>query len=350
MEMKFSGQIKRNLTNKKFAFVKQFAGDPKGGGQIIFMKCYEIIGEHFNSILVEPVFKKVSRRTFVNRLILNPLNIVLNNLVCSRLLKEGYEIFSDSDCGTVRYLQPMSENLSPSFTDILVWRINRLLDIISRFGKNNLHLIIYNSYFTSLRFGYSRTVALERILYPGILKNKPNPSLITTKEDFIVTISRISPEKNLEIISEIIKGIGFKHYLIGYCTDYKYLEYLKGKIPESIIIPNAGEEIKADLLGKAKILLHTAINEPAGMIYMEAFSYGTVPIAHNSGGTKEIVPQEFLFDENREAREKIIKYIKTYNGELGNNLMVKSEKFMIQSFRDNLLSIILDYFSHFDST
>ncbi|MEM0135904.1 MAG: glycosyltransferase, partial [Thermoplasmatales archaeon] len=231
------------------------------------MKSYETVKLYFPVILIEPVYQRKSNFTIINRLITNPLNILINNLKCEKFFKMGYQVFSDSDCGTIKYVQPMAENVHPSIFDLFVWRLNRLIDVVSRLGRSNLRLIIYNSRFTSVKFGRPNKNTSVRILYPGILDDKIDLNSISLKENIILTISRISPEKNFEALYQIVSGIGFKHYLIGYCNDFKYLESLKKSIPESIVIPNATEDQKTDLLKRAKILLHTAINEPAGMVY-----------------------------------------------------------------------------------
>jgi glycosyltransferase involved in cell wall biosynthesis len=337
---------KCNVKTCKFVFINSFQGEPKGGGQIIFMKSYEVISHCYPTTLVTPLFRNSSKSRLLNRLIINPLNIVINNIICRRFLKNGYEVFSETDCGTIKYVQPMAESLNPTVIDLVVWRINRALDIISRLRKCNLRLIIYNSSFTEKHYRNPSCKAMSRVLYPGIIEQQSESGLLEEKEDIIVTISRISREKNLESLSEIVKDLDYPHYIIGYCDDLNYLEFLKRNIPNSTILTNVDEETKIKLLRKSKILLHTAISEPAGIIYMEALSFGTIPIAHNSGGTREIVPEQFLYTSSEEAKDKIIKYIQSYNIQLGYELIELSRKFNFQRFKENLTSIVSDYLSN----
>jgi len=65
--------------------------------------------------------------------------------------------------------------------------------------------------------------------------------------------------------------------------------------------------VKNDYLRRAKIFLNTSENEPFGLVIVEAMAYGTLPIVHNSGGPREILPREFLYSDEKDAEELIKK-------------------------------------------
>ena len=220
-----------------------------------------------------------------------------------------------------------------------------MVDMLSRFGRDNRKLVIYNSTFTMDKFRVVKKNGLERVLLPGILKNVPQLDYGDKKEQIVITISRISPEKNLESLENILRGIECRHFIIGYCSDFKYLNYLRSLLPNSKIIPNGTEEEKYNLLKKARILIHPSINEPAGMVYMEAMSYGVIPIAHDSGGTREIVPETYRYKNSEEANLKIKLYLNDYDENLLSSLQELSKKFTEDSFKRNLLSIMEEYFT-----
>ncbi|MFC1739378.1 glycosyltransferase [Planctomycetota bacterium] len=63
---------------------------------------------------------------------------------------------------------------------------------------------------------------------------------------------------------------------------------------------NISNKQKKKLLRESKFFIHTNINEPFGITTVEAISNGCVPLVHNSGGQKEIVPFEELHFERIE--------------------------------------------------
>ena len=63
------------------------------------------------------------------------------------------------------------------------------------------------------------------------------------------------------------------------------------------IILNASEDVKNEYLRRAKIFLNTSENESFSLVIIEAMAYGALPIAHDSGVPRKILPREFLYYE-----------------------------------------------------
>jgi glycosyltransferase involved in cell wall biosynthesis len=71
------------------------------------------------------------------------------------------------------------------------------------------------------------------------------------------------------------------------------------------LIPNISQPYFKKLLKKSKYFIHTRKNEHFGISIAEAIAAGCIPLVHNSGGQKEIVPlDELRFDSIDEAIEK----------------------------------------------
>lgn len=310
----------------------------------------DVLLEKYNVKIISPFdnLQVISGNGFkVNfkRTIFRLFKILKINSVSNRLIRSGKNLFGETELCSIAYIQPPAENKYPFILDVLIERFLGILDVLSRFGRDNRRLIIYNSAFTMNKFRVVKKDSVERVLLPGILKNIPKVYYNDKQDQIVVTISRISREKNLEALGNILRGIECKHFIIGYCSDFKYLNYLKLLLPNSKIIPNGTEEEKNLLLKQAKILIHPSINEPAGMVYMEAMSYGVIPIAHDSGGTREIVPEKYRYENPREACLKIKQYLDTYDENVMSSLQELSREFTEENFRKNLLSIMEEYFT-----
>ena len=101
--------------------------------------------------------------------------------------------------------------------------------------------------------------------------------------------------------------IPYEHYLIGFSTDLLCLEKLKNQFKKTKIILNAPEDVKNEYLMRAQIFLNTSENEPFSLVIIEAMAYGALPIAHDSGFPRKILPREFLYyEKTRENQQRNI--------------------------------------------
>ncbi|MEM0136067.1 MAG: glycosyltransferase [Thermoplasmatales archaeon] len=328
--------------------IKSFHGEPRGGSQIVFNKCLDVLSEKYILSLIAP-FENIPLvsgngiKVNVKRTIIRAYKILKINLIANKLIRSGKSVFGETKSCSIVYFQPPAEDKFPFVLDVLIEHMLNIVDVLSRKWRDNRELVIYNSKFTMDKFRVKKKGALEQILLPGIVPGIPRIEIKDKEKPLILTISRISREKNLEAIQNIIKGIRCEHIIIGYCSDFKYLETLKFLLPNSKIIANATSEEKNAMLRKARILLHTAINEPAGLVYMEAMSFGVIPLAHDSGGSREIVPEEYRYTNYEEANLKIKQYINSYDEGVMLNLQEVSRHYTEESFRNNLLDIMQNF-------
>ncbi len=321
----------------KFVFIKWFPDEPVTGGEKEFLAVFEILRKYYNVSLVECFPIKARReRKYLYNVLARPLEIICRNRLSLKLVKNGYEVYSDSRAGTIEIIQPPPLH-SLSLVVRLVHKYHSFFDLVSRMGRNNLKMVIYVSQFVKNNCKVEKDGLKEYTIYPINLKSLPEDVRFSEKEDIIVTVARISPEKKLERLQEILKDLKYKHYLIGFETDTKYTKKIERMLPNTQIIINATEKEKNIILKKAKIFINTSENESAAMTLVEALAYGVVPLAHDSGGSLELLPEDFLYNDNKEAREKIEKFMKNYNDEVFSSLRRDASKFLTDELEKSLL-------------
>ena len=122
--------------------------------------------------------------------------------------------------------------------------------------------------------------------------------LATTKtkrrENVVITVGRIAPGKNLDMIPYIAaKTRSVKKFLIigniqEMFPDYlNHLQHLINKLgvrDKVMLLPNLTFEKKIELMSNARIYLHTMPNEHFGIAIVEGMAAGLIPVIHRSGG------------------------------------------------------------------
>ena len=112
------------------------------------------------------------------------------------------------------------------------------------------------------------------------------------KENLVITVGRIGPEKRMELFLEIARRmLHVKFAIIGSVSEDKksYSDMLKKAAPSNVSFVLAPLRKVKDILGRAKVYVHSALNEHFGITIVEAMAAGCVPVVHNSGGPREIV-------------------------------------------------------------
>ena len=162
-------------------------------------------------------------------------------------------------------------------------------------------------YYADIVMSNSRyTAKLSKILWskePTVLNppvktkdfTKYSAKSIDQRENAVVMISRISPEKRIEEAIDAIALTKTKPLLrvIGRISPYniKYKKYLERKAKEKNIKIefhcNVPREKLAELIAKSKIFIHTTRGEHFGIAVVEAMAAGLPVIVHKSGGPYE---------------------------------------------------------------
>ena len=130
------------------------------------------------------------------------------------------------------------------------------------------------------------------------------------KENFIIFIGRIVPEKRLEFLLEAHKKLEHPLPLIvaGYAPDSAYLDKLKSLAGSGVSFINPPRQQLVELLGKAKALVLPSKNEAFGIVLLEAMASNALVLASNSGGIPTVVGDAGLLfnpDDPADLADKI---------------------------------------------
>jgi glycosyltransferase involved in cell wall biosynthesis len=149
-----------------------------------------------------------------------------------------------------------------------------------------------------------------KILYPPVdvdtfqkIGSKSNQ-----REDVILVISRIAPDKQIENAIELarllrLRGIGKNMIIAGNLHDYDnhYYQQLRKMIADLglsdcvSLQTNISFSKLVELMQLAKVYFHPRIDEHFGISIVEAMASGLVPIVSDLGGHTEFVPPKYHF-------------------------------------------------------
>src|SRR5712664_3165237 len=123
-------------------------------------------------------------------------------------------------------------------------------------------------------------------------------SKVQPRENLVVTVGRIVPEKRFHLFVELARMVPKTRFVaIGSLSDEAstYYERLKTAAPENVSFVISPLRKVKSLLGRAMAYVHCAENEHFGITIVEAMAAGCVPIVHDSGGPREIVTSDVGF-------------------------------------------------------
>ena len=121
---------------------------------------------------------------------------------------------------------------------------------------------------------------------------------VKSRENLVVTIGRIVPEKRFHLFIELARIVPKTRFVaIGSLSDETsaYYDQLKKSAPENVSFILSPLRKVRDILGRAMAYVHCAENEHFGITIVEAMAAGCVPIVHDSGGPREIVTSDVGF-------------------------------------------------------
>lgn len=136
------------------------------------------------------------------------------------------------------------------------------------------------------------------IVYPPVDPARFDPS--KARAERVVSLGRFQPYKRqleqLEI-ARSLPDVGFS--LVGFVTSQRYFERCERyrsthSVTNAELLASAPFERTRELLQTSRYFLHSVVNEPFGLTTLEAVLAGCVPVVHDSGGQREIVPDPSL--------------------------------------------------------
>ncbi len=189
------------------------------------------------------------------------------------------------------------------------------------------------------------------VLYPPVFDEFPK-ILFDSKEMGFVCIGRISPEKRIERIIEILREIRQREHdihlhVIGATNETHY-----GKSVEDLCKAQGGWVIiegsrfggeKANLLCQHRFAIHACRGEAFGISVAEMVKAGCITFVPREGGQAEIVNHESLmYDNVEDAVEKIDAVLRKrkLQAELRQHLEKQGVKFSTNTFMDGLRTAV----------
>ena len=190
-------------------------------------------------------------------------------------------------------------------------------------------LVLTNSEYT--RKAISNAFYIDaKVLYPPVdvdtfqkIASKSNQ-----REDMILVISRIAPDKQIENAIEVARlvrrrGIGKGMIIAGNLHDYdnRYYQHLKKMIADYDLSDYVSLQTNlsftklVELMQLAKVYFHPRIDEHFGISIVEAMASGLVPIVSDIGGHTEFVPRKYHFHTIDHAADLIAIAFEATNSE-----------------------------------
>ena len=238
--------------------------------------------------------------------------------------------------------------------------IAKFLGILYSFHRiKDNNYVIANSKFSRLYFehyypAYKRNIP---IISPPVNKSNDLVSSFNERANMVCSIGRFCSEKNQLGQIQLAEQLpDWKFNLIGYADEKNtYLKdcerYVNMKRINNVEFEvNVPLKRKNELLRRAKFFIHPNINEPFGISTAESILNGCLPLVHDSGGQREIVPFDNLRFNDLEEIPAMLKNFS--NSDIQLDQLQKHlirhcrEHFSFQVFREKIAAQI----NHFEST
>lgn len=169
--------------------------------------------------------------------------------------------------------------------------------------------------------------------------------------DHVVTVGRLTWEKNFGIIPEIAKRVkNAIFHIIGSIVStessqlIQYIERRSRELNVSnriMIHLNTSTEDRLSILEKCKVYINCWRGEYFGIAVAEALSAGLAPVVPNDGGQVEIVPSpEHIYRDVEEAASRTQEWLSKWSPAKAFQLSQKAKRFSYENFRRNLSKLL----------
>lgn len=150
----------------------------------------------------------------------------------------------------------------------------------------------------------------ETVYPPCPIEEFSKMSSLRERENLVVTVGRIVPEKRFHIFLELSRMVPNTRFVaIGSLSreSKTYYERLNRMAPRNLSFVLAPLRKVREILGRAMAYVHCAEGEHFGITIVEAMAAGCVPIVHDSGGPREIVTPDvgFRWEEPALAAQQV---------------------------------------------
>lgn len=212
------------------------------------------------------------------------------------------------------------------------------------------HLVVCNSAFTrdALIECYGLQASLP-VIYPPVelAKFRGQVSKPGQRVPAVISLGRFVPAKRQLAQIKIAQQLpGTPFHIVGFATNQAYYEECRRYVADNgldnvHLHPSVSFEDMLDLLTSCQFFLHAVINEPFGITTVQAIAAGCIPITHDSGGQREIVPDPRLRYANLSQVPNILAELSSWDdarlsalsSDLQNHIM---EHFDVAVFRQEM--------------
>lgn len=297
-------------------------------------------------------YKAVVLNYLVRRDLAN-YDLVFNSNNCLRFLSDGSSIIS-----YVHAPLPAIPEIDTRYHNSLLMSAYAFPMQIYHRISNPLqfenHLIVTNSQFIADKYEDVFNRPADDVLYP--------PCVETASEwvptgSGVVTLGRFHPQKRQRTQLEVAARLPELEFTLmgrvepGRSEKYyeKCARFVKRRGLDNVeLIPNASRDEISRVLKESLVFLHSMKSEHFGISIVEGIRAGCVPVVHDSGGPKEIVPIPDLRYKSVEEGAPIIEdCVRTRGVEFGDQLSRQLSRFTHRQFRESLRQEVIDGFNVF---
>ena len=219
----------------------------------------------------------------------------------------------------------------------------------SKESSDTERMVMANSEYTANSIKSFHNISAN-VLYPPISSsafNNDDQISKSTRNDWVVTVARISEIKMLEKIPQIaeLTSERIKFFIVGLLESKKALDLIYDEIKKSgvsdrvKVLVNLPKNDLNELLHKSKVYLHSAVGEHFGISIAEAMSCGCIPVVHDSGGPKEFVSKEFRYVSIEDAAKKTEKAVFAWTPEYSRQMVNSAKNFSEEQFSKKFLKL-----------
>jgi glycosyltransferase involved in cell wall biosynthesis len=194
--------------------------------------------------------------------------------------------------------------------------------------------ILFNS-----RYTRENSQATGQVVNPPV-PDRFDPPPFDEKADRAIIAGRISPDKRTKRAVKIIGKTDLDLLVAGIAQDDSYVQEI-----EDMAETRDWLEVRTDLsreeldeeIEKSKIGLNCRKCEDFGITVVEYMRGGTIPVVHNSGAPKHIVPsKDFVYNDTHQATGRIQQLLENYSQNY-RKVIDESDTYSKNRFSDQLV-------------
>ena len=266
-------------------------------------------------------------------------NIVFNSNNCVRFLPSGPEY--------IHYIHfPTSSipDVDPKYNQLFYQLYAMPLRVLSAIDETSIQGHVFaNSEYTLRYIQDTYGVFDAEVLYPPCLESV---KISEFNGEGVISVGSFHPNKRQLFQIQMAKEFPETTFrIVGSKASQSYFEncqkYIKNHDVSNIeIYADISDGKLQKLLNQSCIFLHSMENEKFGIATVEGINQGCVPLVHNSGGQREVVPDPSYRYTNRNECKKILDAVLSGKQPSVAETRQHLKQFTESQFRERLESLI----------